>query len=74
MSYAVWIGPDVHGCWQAGDLRFPTREQAAAYAAGVWAHWPFAREYRVIKNDDPANCSIFANCLIVGDNLKEIQS
>jgi hypothetical protein len=67
VSYAVWIGPDVHGRWQAGTLRFPTREQATAYAAGVWAHWPFAHEYRVIESDDPANC------LIVDNNLKEIQ-
>jgi len=55
MSFIVEVQTDSTGKWYSNYLRFPTDEQAEAYARDLSSRWTAVKDWRVSEIHQPAN-------------------
>ena len=49
-SYVVEVQADSSGTWRGNGLRFPSREEATAYAEDLAYRWTAVRDWRVVDS------------------------
>lgn len=54
-SWAAEVIADDSGKFCGNGLRFPTKEDAEAYAKDLFSRWTAVREWRVVESTDPVN-------------------
>ncbi len=52
-SYKVMVRVNDEDGWTNNALRFPTRDGARVYGAGLAARWGAVQDWRVDPSDDP---------------------
>ena len=57
MSWKPQVIADNSGLWVGNGLRFATKGEAEQNALDLACKWTAVRKWRVIKSNDPVNCS-----------------